>query len=38
VIGWRRVPVEVSGLSAVAVAALFLSTVATSLFWMHRLG
>jgi Ca-activated chloride channel homolog len=38
VIGWRRVPVEVSGLSAVGVAALFLSTVATSLFWMHRLG
>ncbi len=38
VIGWRRVPVEVSGLSAVGVAALFLCTVATSLFWMHRLG
>ncbi|HLY22677.1 MAG TPA: VWA domain-containing protein [bacterium] len=38
VIGWRRTPVEVSGLAAVGVAALFLSTVATSLFWMHRLG
>ena len=38
VIGWRRVPVEVSGLSAVGVAALFLGTIATSLFWMHRLG
>lgn len=38
VIGWRRVPVEVSGLGAVGVAALFLGTVATSLFWMHRLG
>ena len=38
VIGWRRVPVEVSGLSAVGVAVLFLGTIATSLFWMHRLG
>ncbi|HEV2360014.1 MAG TPA: VWA domain-containing protein [bacterium] len=38
VIGWKRVPVEVSGLAAVGVAALFLGTVATSLMWMHRLG
>jgi Ca-activated chloride channel homolog len=38
VIGWKRVPVEVSGLAAVGVAVLFLGTITTSLFWTHRLG
>jgi Ca-activated chloride channel family protein len=37
-IGWERKPVEVSGLAAVGVAALFAGTLAVSLFWMHRLG
>jgi len=37
-IGWERRPVEVSGLSAVAVAALFVGTLGVSLLWMHRLG
>lgn len=38
VIGWEFRPVEVSGLAAVGVAALFVGTMAISLFWMHRLG
>ncbi len=38
VIGWERKPVEVSGLASVGVAALFVGTLAVSLFWMHRLG
>ncbi len=38
VIGWERRPVEVSGLSSVGVAALFIGTLAVSLVWMHRLG
>jgi len=38
VIGWEFRPVEVSGLAAVGVAALFVGTMAVSLFWMHRLG
>ncbi len=38
VIGWERRPTEVSGLTSVVVAALFVSTVAASLLWMHRLG
>jgi Ca-activated chloride channel family protein len=37
-IGWERRPTEISGLSSVVVAGLFLSTVAVSLMWMHRLG
>jgi len=37
-IGWERRPVEVSGLTSVGVAALFVGTLAVSLFWMHRLG
>jgi len=37
-IGWKRAPVEVSGVAAVGVAALFVGTMATSLLWMHRLG
>ena len=37
-IGWARKPTEVSGLVSVAVAALFVGTVAVSLLWMHRLG
>ena len=37
-IGWERKPTEVSGLASVVVAGLFLTTVAMSLFWMHRLG
>jgi Ca-activated chloride channel homolog len=37
-IGWEHKPVEVSGLSSVVVAGLFVVTVAVSLLWMHRLG
>ena len=37
-IGWERKPVEVSGLASVAVAGLFLSTLAASFFWAHRLA
>jgi Ca-activated chloride channel family protein len=37
-IGWERKPVEVSGPAAVAVAALFVGTMAVSLLWMHRIG
>jgi Ca-activated chloride channel family protein len=37
-IGWERKPTEVSGLASVVVAGLFVSTVAASLLWMHRLG
>ena len=38
IIGWERRPVEVSGLAALGVTALFVGTVAVSLLWMHRLG
>lgn len=37
-IGWERKPVEVSGLASVAVAGLFVGTLAVSLFWTHRLA
>ncbi len=37
-IGWERKPVEVSGIAAVGVAALFAATLGVSLFWMHRIG
>ncbi len=37
-IGWERRPVEVSGIAAVGVAALFAATLGVSLFWMHRIG
>lgn len=37
-IGWERRPTEVSGLASVVVAALFVSTLGVSLFWMHRLA
>ncbi len=37
-IGWEHKPTEVSGLASVLVAGLFLTTVAVSLLWMHRLG
>jgi Ca-activated chloride channel family protein len=37
-IGWERKPVEVSGLAAVGVAALFAGTLGVSLLWLHRLG
>jgi Ca-activated chloride channel family protein len=37
-IGWERRKTEVSGLTSVIVAGLFVSTVAVSLLWMHRLG
>jgi Ca-activated chloride channel family protein len=37
-IGWERKPTEISGLTSVIVAGLFVTTVALSLFWMHRLG
>ena len=36
-IGWERKPTEVSGLASVIVAGLFVSTMAVSLLWMHRL-
>ena len=36
-IGWEKKPTEVSGLSSVIVAGLFVSTMAVSLLWMHRL-
>jgi len=38
IIGWERRPIEVSGIAAVGVAGLFVSTFAVSLLWMHRLG
>jgi Ca-activated chloride channel homolog len=37
-IGWERKPTEISGLTSVLVAGLFVTTVAVSLLWMHRLG
>jgi Ca-activated chloride channel family protein len=37
-IGWERKPTEISGLTSLIVAGLFVTTVAVSLFWMHRLG
>ena len=37
-IGWERKPIEVSGLSSVVAAGLFVATVTVSLLWMHRLG
>jgi Ca-activated chloride channel family protein len=37
-IGWERKPTEISGLASVIVAGLFVTTVAVSLIWMHRLG
>ncbi|HEX4836012.1 MAG TPA: VWA domain-containing protein [bacterium] len=36
-IGWERRAVEVSGLASVAVAGLFVATLAVSLLWMRRL-
>ncbi|HYM69872.1 MAG TPA: VWA domain-containing protein [bacterium] len=38
VIGWERRPTEISGLTSVGVAALFVGTVVISLLWTHRLG
>ena len=38
IVGWEIHPVEVSGIASLGVAALFVGTVAISLFWMHRLG
>ena len=37
-VGWEQKPTEVSGLASVVVAGLFVSTIAASLLWMHRLG
>ena len=37
-IGWERKPTEISGLTSVVVAGLFVLTMAVSLFWLHRLG
>ncbi|HLW60936.1 MAG TPA: VWA domain-containing protein [bacterium] len=37
VIGWERKPTEISGLTSIAVAALFVLTMGVSLFWMHRI-
>lgn len=37
-IGWERKLVEVSGIAAMGVAALFAATLGVSLFWMHRIG
>ncbi|HXX39319.1 MAG TPA: VWA domain-containing protein [bacterium] len=37
-IGWEWRPVEISGPASLGVAALFATTVAVSLLWMHRLG
>jgi Ca-activated chloride channel family protein len=37
-IGWERKQTEVSGIASVLAAGLFVSTLAASLFWMHRLG
>jgi len=36
-IGWERRPIEISGLTSVVVAALFVGTMAVSLLWVHRL-
>ena len=38
IIGWDIRPTEVSGIASLGVAALFVGTIAVSLFWMHRLG
>ena len=38
VIGWEQRPTEISGLTSVGVAVLFVGTVVISLLWTHRLG